>query len=163
MIDLDQVNAQLKPAFTALKQEMQHLQANPQVEENLLKAFQQQYPKPSWWRKCLSEPWQWSGVLVMSLLVCLLALNKPIVFETSPGFAADADTLYEDIPFIAIETGETILQQDSMRIVRAEVPHTVLASLGVPVNPQVASDTTRAEMLVGENDEYLAVRFIPSE
>jgi hypothetical protein len=62
-----------------------------------------------------------------------------------------------------LESGETILKQDTMRIVRANVPHTMWASLGVPVNPQEAGESSIAEMLLGENDEYLAMRLIPGE
>lgn len=163
MLDGDQVNAQLKPAFAALKQEMRDFHAPASVEANLLVAFKKQHPPQAWWRKWFAEPWQWSGVLVMSLLVALMVLNKPMLLNTEAGSLTQADYLYEDIPFIALESGENILKQDSMRIVRADVPHTMLASLGVPVNPQTAGETSRAEMLVGENDEYLAVRFIPSE
>lgn len=163
MLDGDQVNAQLKPAFAALKQEMHDFHAPASVEANLLEAFTRQHPPQAWWRKWFAEPWQWSGVLVMSLLVALIVLNKPMLADTEANVLAQDDHLYEDIPFIALESGENILKQDSMRIVRADVPHTMLASLGVPVNPQSAGETSRAEMLVGENDEYLAVRFIPGE
>jgi hypothetical protein len=163
MLDSDQVNAQLRPAFVALKQEMHDFHAPASVEANLLEAFKKQHPPQAWWRKWFAEPWQWSGVLVMSLLVALIVLNKPMLPDTEPNVLAQDDHLYEDIPFIALESGENILKQDSMRIVRADVPHTMLASLGVPVNPQSAGETSRAEMLVGENDEYLAVRFIPGE
>jgi hypothetical protein len=163
MLDSDQVNAQLRPAFAALKQEMRDFHAPASVEANLLAAFKKQRPPQAWWCKWFAEPWQWSGVLVMSLLVALIVLNKPMLPDTEPNVLAQDDHLYEDIPFIALESGENILKQDSMRIVRADVPHTMLASLGVPVNPQSAGETSRAEMLVGENDEYLAVRFIPGE
>ncbi|WP_395006005.1 hypothetical protein [Undibacterium sp.] len=163
MLDSNQVNAQLRPAFAALKQEMHDFHAPASVEANLLAAFKKQRPPQAWWRKWFAEPWQWSGVLVMSLLVTLIMLNKPMLPDTEANVLVQDDHLYEDIPFIALESGENILKQDSMRIVRADVLHTMLASLGVPVNPQNAGETSRAEMLVGENDEYLAVRFIPGE
>ena len=176
MLDVDEVNVQLAPSFAALKQEMLHLRAPADVEVSLLEAFARQRPtqqKPQSslvnWRKWLAEPWQWSGVLAIGLLVVLMLVNKPILIDAGGALGmngttiAAADELYEDIPFIALESGDVILKQDNMRIVRADIPHTMLASFGLPINPQVAGESTKAEMLVGDNDEYLALRFIPSE
>lgn len=176
MLDVDEVNVQLTPRFAALKQEMLHLHAPADVEARLLTAFAAQQPvqhkqlKPfANWRKWFAEPWQWSGVLAMGLLVVLMIVNKPLLIDAggvsgvNDGALVAIDELYEDIPFVALESGEVILKQDNMRIVRADIPHTMLASLGLPVNPQVAGESAKAEMLVGDNDEYLALRFIPSE
>lgn len=176
MLDVDEVNVQLTPRFAALKQEMLHLHAPADVETRLLTAFAAQQAmrhkqlKPfANWRRWFAEPWQWSGVLAMGLLVVLMLLNKPLLIDAGGALGMNevavvaTDELYEDIPFIALESGEVILKQDDMRIVRADIPHTMLASLGMPVNPQVAGESAKAEMLVGDNDEYLAVRFIPSE
>jgi hypothetical protein len=176
MLDVDEVNVQLTPRFAALKQEMLHLHAPADVEARLLTAFaaqqamQHKQLKPfANWRKWFAEPWQWSGVLAMGLLVVLMLVNKPLLIDAGGALGMNevavvaTDELYEDIPFIALESGEVILKQDNMRIVRADIPHTMLASLGLPVNPQVAGESAKAEMLVGDNDEYLALRFIPSE
>ena len=35
--------------------------------------------------------------------------------------------------FVALGSGEEIVMQDNMRIVQAEVPHTMLASMGISV------------------------------
>lgn len=173
MLEVDEINSQLSPRFASLKQEMGQLYPPGSLEATLLKAFEaRQSSQPStevWWRKCFAEPWQWSGVLAMGLLVVLMIVNKP--YFDSSGFPVatedssfeSADALYEEIPFLAIESGEMILKQDNMRIVRADIPNTILASFGLPVNPQEAGESARAEMLVGENDEYLALRFVPSD
>ena len=170
MLDVDEVNAQLRPAFAALRRELHRHQAPEELEANLLSAFKQQHPPLPWWRVWIAEPWQWSGVLAMALLVIMTMLNQSHLTDMNGDRMAMAvnagdqlDALYEDIPFIALDNGESILKQDNMRIVRADVPHTMLASLGIPVNPQTAGDSSKAEMLVGENNEYLALRFIPSE
>lgn len=171
MLDLEQIDARLKPGFTALKQELMTLRAPTDLETNLLKAFAQQHPPVSWWRKLFAEPWQWSGVMAMALLVTLVFVGAPsmrAVNEVASALhpAAQVQTeadAYEDIPFVALESGEAILKQDNMRIVQAQIPHTMLASLGVSVSPQTAGEYSTAEMLVGENDEYLALRFIPGE
>ncbi|MBC3876053.1 hypothetical protein [Undibacterium flavidum] len=174
MLDVEEIDARLKPGFTALKQELMNLRAPTGIEANLLKAFAQQHPPVPWWRKLFAEPWQWSGVMAMALLVTLVFVKLPAMnsvhgvaelasaLHPSARVQADGD-VYEDIPFVALESGETILKQDNMRIVQAQIPHTMLASLGVPVSPQAAGEYSTAEMLVGEHDEYLALRFIPSE
>ncbi len=170
MLNVDEINAQLKPSVALLKQEMQHLRAPASLEANLLDAFARQHPPNAWWRRWFAEPWQWSGVLVMGLLVGLLIVNKPLLTSIDAQLHAtkslptmQAEDWHEEIPFVALESGETILKQDTMRIVRANVPHTMWASLGVPVNPQEAGESSIAEMLLGENDEYLAMRLIPGE
>lgn len=171
MLDVEQIDARLKPGFAALKQELAQLCPPPHVEANLLKAFAAQHPPVPWWRKLFAEPWQWSGVMAMALLVTLVFLGAPNMHGVNefasalhPAAQVQASAeVYEEIPFLALESGETILKQDNMRIVQAQIPHTMLASLGVPVSPQAAGEYSTAEMLVGENDEYLALRFIPGE
>lgn len=170
MLDVDEINAQLKPCVALLKQEMQLLHAPASLEANLLSAFAKQHPTSAWWHRCLAEPWQWSGVLAMGLLVGLLIVNKPLLTSIDAQLYAtkslppmQTEDWHEEIPFVALESGETILKQDTMRIVRADIPHTMLASMGVPVNPQEAGESSTAEMLLGENDEYLAMRLIPGE
>lgn len=171
MLDVEQIDAGLKPGFAALKQELAQLCPPLHVEENLLKAFAVQHPPIPWWRKLFAEPWQWSGVMAMTLLVTLVFVGAPnmngvneVASVLHPVAQVQTETdVYEEIPFLALESGEAILKQDNMRIVQAQIPHTMLASLGVPVNPQAAGEYSTAEMLVGENDEYLALRFIPGE
>jgi hypothetical protein len=43
-------------------------------------------------------------------------------------------------------------------MVQAQVPRTALVSLGVPVTPENAGDSVKAEMLVGANGQPLALR-----
>ena len=46
MLNVDEINAQLKPGVALLKQEMQHLRAPASLETNLLDAFARQHPIP---------------------------------------------------------------------------------------------------------------------
>lgn len=174
MLEVEQIDACLKPRFAALKQELVNLHMPTEVEMRLLQSFVLQHPPAPWWHKLFSEPWQWSGVLTMAVLVVLVFARQPSMDDVHsyPQFAAVLNSIapiqperdaYEEIPFVALDSGENILKQDNMRIVQAQIPHTMLASLGVPVSPQAAGDYATAEMLVGENDEYLAMRFVPGE
>jgi hypothetical protein len=164
MSDFEQNHDVLKPHTQALKQQLEELLAPNRIEADLLIAFDRQFPKRAWWQVWDSAQWRITGGVAASILAVLVLVKNPMAPNLiAPSVPPQAEgDLYEDIPFVAINSGESILKQDSMRIVQADFPHTMLASLGVAVNPQVAGDTSRAEMLVGANDEYLAVRFLPN-
>jgi hypothetical protein len=70
-------------------------------------------------------------------------------------------SLGDDTPFIALASLERIALEPSPRVVRATVPRMMLASYGVPVSPEVAGETMRAEMLMSAGGQPLAMRFIP--
>jgi hypothetical protein len=63
-------------------------------------------------------------------------------------------------PFIALESLERIEQEANPRMLEADLPRTALASLGLPVNPETAGDSVRAEMLVGADGSPLALRLV---
>ena len=70
-------------------------------------------------------------------------------------------SLHEEIPLWLLGSGEEIVMQDNMRIVQAEVPHTMLASMGISVSADQIGGSSTAEMLYGANNQPLAVRFVP--
>ncbi|MBR7799102.1 hypothetical protein [Undibacterium fentianense] len=171
MLTTDQINQTLRPALSNLKQEMLQLNTPIEVEARLLAAFSQQFPSKPWWKRWWREPSQLAGLTVIASLVLMLILADPMSLtgrSVSP-MHNDSDVSrsdlgdYEEIPFIALNSGEAILKQGTMRIVETEVPQSFLASYGVSVSPQTAGEYARAEVLIGEDDEYLAVRFVPSE
>ena len=164
MNDFDQSERVLQPYTKTLKQQLGELAAPSEIETDLLTAFDNQFPKRTWWSVWGTFQWRVAGGVMASILVAMVFVNTPVTpnvvaIDVPNQIKAD---LYEDIPFIALNSGEEILKQDSMRIVQAEIPHTLLAAMGVIVNPQVAGNSSRAEMLVGENEEYLAMRFLPN-
>ena len=182
MTNFDEIERVLRPHKEALKTELESWQTPLAVEQNLLAAFEQQFPKRPWYRRWPVLNWELGGGLCASLLVLVLLLNQTSLWQLVPGqeLASNgspttgsqiksqvnggdgAYDMYEDIPFMALYSGEEILQQDEMRIVQAQIPNAVLASMGVTVNPEVANQSAKAEVLVGANDEFLAVRFLPN-
>jgi hypothetical protein len=60
--------------------------------------------------------------------------------------------------FIALESPERIEQDPAPRMVETEVSRSSLAPLGVPLTPENAGDTVKAEMLLGADGQPLAVR-----
>jgi hypothetical protein len=170
MKNFDETEVILKPHSQALKHELQSLQAPASVEQALLAAFDRHFPKRLWYQRWREFSWQLSTGLCASLVAVVLVFNQtsPLASKTSQDAILDSrelqasDEMYEEIPFLALNSGEEILKQDDMRIVQAQVPHSVLATMGVTVNPEVASQSSKAEVLLGANDEFLAVRFLPN-
>jgi hypothetical protein len=60
--------------------------------------------------------------------------------------------------FIALESLERIEAEPSPRMVETQVPRTSLAALGLPVTPENAGDSVKAEMLIAADGEPLALR-----
>ena len=61
-------------------------------------------------------------------------------------------------PFIALDSAERIAAEPAPRLVAADVPRTSLAALGLPLTPENAGDSVRAEMLVAADGAPLALR-----
>lgn len=164
MNEFEHGDSVLKPHTQALKKQLDELAAPGQLEADLLNAFERQFPQRAWWQIWNSTQWRITGGVAASILAVMLILKSPVAPDMMGARLQHQaeNELYEDIPFVALNSGETILKQESMRIVQAEIPHTMLASMGLAVNPQVAGGSSRAEMLIGANDEYLAVRFLPN-
>nr|WP_315475470.1 hypothetical protein [uncultured Undibacterium sp.] len=174
MRNFDEIESILKPQNQALKHELASWKTPASVERSLLAAFDQHFPKRPLYQRWQEFSWQLTTGLCASLVVLVLVFN-----QTSPlGLIAKQDAnqgahldnsavdasydMYEEIPFLALNSGAEILKQDDMRIVRAQIPHSILATMGVTVNPEVANQSSNAEVLLGANDEFLAVRFLPN-
>ena len=93
----------------------------------------------------------------MSAWLLLLPL-APIGMQGLPPASGNAD---RDTPFVALQSLEQIALEPTPRVVGTTVPRMWLASYGVPVNPENAGDSVRAEMLVSANGQPLAMRFLP--
>ncbi len=94
----------------------------------------------------------------MSAWMVLAPMAGPAI-DSGAGAAyaiASADT-----PFIALQSLEQIALEPQPRLIETAVPRTWLASYGVPVSPERADDSLRAEMLVSANGQPLAMRFLP--
>ena len=63
-----------------------------------------------------------------------------------------------DAPFIALQSLEQIALEPNPRLIETTVPKMLFASMGMPVSPEMASETVRAEMLVSAAGQPLALR-----
>jgi hypothetical protein len=148
----------LAAPLTALRTALAAHNAPPGVEKELMAAFAARFP-PRRWYHALS-PRQWgmgvgSGALVAAMAL-VLTLQAPATLEPSLAILG----VDEGSPFIALESLERIEQEANPRMLEADLPRTALASLGLPVNPETAGDSVRAEMLVGADGSPLALRLV---
>jgi hypothetical protein len=150
----------LAAPLAALRAAMQAHDAPPAVEDALMAAFAARFP-PKRWYHALS-PRQWSMGLGSTTLVAAMALvltlQAPATLDAGAGLSIRS--VDEGSPFIALESLERIEQEANPRMLEADVPRTALASLGLPVSPENAGDSVRAEMLVGADGSPLALRLV---
>ncbi len=62
--------------------------------------------------------------------------------------------------FYVIPYSEPVRADESMRVVRTDVPRSSLAAFGLPVNDERAFDPIPADVLVGEDNVARAIRFV---
>ncbi|WP_020654572.1 hypothetical protein [Massilia niastensis] len=154
----DPALAALDERFKALRGELAGHEAPRCVEKELMQAFARQFPKKQPWYRRLSLPqWGAAGALCsLSAVALLLALSphRAVTVEAPPSLVS----VDQGSAFIALESLERIEQEPNARVVQADLPQTALAPLGMPVDPENAGGTVRAEMLVAADGHPLAVR-----
>ena len=140
----------LEAPLAALRTAMAAQDAPRGVEKELLAAFAKQHARRRWYQALAPRQWRIAGgvgALSAVVVVLVLALHTPAgVVGGSAGMLNHDDGTF----FIALESLERIESEPYTRVVEAELPQTALAQLGMPLNPQTAGDTVRAEMLVAE-------------
>lgn len=152
--------AALAAPLAALRGAMREHDAPPAVEHALMAAFAARFPSRRWYHAL--SPRQWGMGAGSTALVALMALllTMPAPSRRDGGFDTAQHSVDEGTPFIALESIERIEQETNPQLLEADVPRTALASLGLPVNPETAGDSVRAEMLVGADGSPLALRLV---
>ena len=144
--------------FAALRKELESHGAPPHIESALQAAWSKQAAKRPWHRRFslerLTSLAGLSSIAAAALLV-LGAVQQPHLVSDS---AANLPLPGNGEPFIALQSEARLASEPNPRLLQAELPRTVVASLGVPISPDVAADTLRAELLVGSDGEPLALR-----
>jgi hypothetical protein len=149
------------PLFDALRGEMAKLDAPRGVEKELMQAFARQFPNKRWYQKLALRRWALAG----GLSTAVTAITVFSLMLHNPRLSADPDARHRSLLtrdggglFIALESPERIEQEPAPRMVETEVSRSSLAPLGVPLTPENAGDTVRAEMLLGADGQPLALR-----
>ena len=148
----------LERHFAALRNELESHGAPPHIEAALQAAWSKRAAPRPWYRRFslegLSSLAGLSSVAAAALLA-LAAVQQPRpVSDDTANLALQRNSE----PFIALQSEARLARELNPRLLRAELPRTVVASLGVPISPDVAADTLRAELLVGSDGEPLALR-----
>ena len=145
------------PLFDALRAEVGRLDAPRGVEKELLQAFAKLHPpKRRWYHRLAVRPLALAGSVVAGALVLAFAVRAPHPVED--GRAGALVALDGNGVFIALDSAERIAAEPAPRMVATDVPRTSLAALGVPLTPENAGDSVRAEMLVAADGQPLALR-----
>lgn len=155
----DDRNPALAAPLDALRASMATLNAPRGVEKELMAAFAKQFPARRWYHALSPLQWSLAGGVGSTAMVALLALSLSLrapapLLDATPSNSIDAG------PFIALESAERIEQEANPQMIEADVPRSALASLGVPVSPENAGDSVRAELLVGADGSPLALRLV---
>ena len=161
----DPSSAQLTPAFDALRAGMALHSAPRGVEKELLAAFARQFPPQRWHRRLSWKHWSMAGGLgagVAAALLVTLGTSSTLRMQAPGQLAAPAALASVGIDergdFFALESQERIEQESDAHMVEAHLARSDLAALGVPVSPENAGDSVRAELLIGSDGAALALR-----
>jgi hypothetical protein len=147
------------PLFDALRAEVGRLGTPRTVEKELLQAFARLHPpRRRWYHGLKGRGWALAGGLAglaAGALVLAFALHTPGADDGRTGTLVARD---DSGLFIALDSAERIAAEPAPRMVAADVPRASLAALGVPLTPENAGDSVRAEMLVAADGQPLALR-----
>lgn len=157
----DEHDTLLKPRFAALRAELETHSAPPGVEKELMDAFRKRHVR-RWYQRLPLGGWGMAGLgsacAAGLVLIVALQASRP---GTAPG-ALPVVMRDDGTAFIALESLERIESEPSPQLVEAELSGSALAEAGVPVAPERAGQTVRAEMLVAADGQPLAVRLTPN-
>jgi hypothetical protein len=150
-------DTRLDSQLDALRRELGPLDTPTAVHARLNAAFGRHHRRQRF-RRLLSQ-WLAPGIglaasVGMAAWITLAPLS-PSDMDLVPPAAAD------ESPFIALQSLERIALEPSPRLIETDMPRTMLASLGVPINPEVAGESVHAQMLVAANGQPLAMRLTP--
>jgi len=155
----DNPDALLDAHFAALRAELAEHDAPRCVEKELMQAFTRQFAKQRpWYRRWSLPHWGAAGAFACVAAAVLLVLAPQRLVTVGPALVGFDD----GAAFIALESLERIAREPDTRLVEADLPQSALAPLGVPVDPQNADGTVRAEMLLAADGHPLALRLSAS-
>lgn len=157
----DTRNPALAAPLDALRGAMADLSTPRGVEKELMDAFARQFPPRRWYHALSPTQWGMAGGIGSTALVAVLALSLSLQAPTRTAVDGVASISLDDGPdFVALASAERIEQEPDAQMLEADVPRAALASMGVPVSPDNAGDSVRAEMLVGADGSPLALRLV---
>lgn len=158
--DASNAEALLDQQLSLLRKDLQELNTPTAIEQTLLQAFaKQQAKEKKQTRSRRLRPWL-AGLLTLGGsfgLVILTVMFPASQHQLTPASSAVSNS---DLPpFVALVPMER-LDEGTPHMMETEVPAAWLASLGMPVSPEIAGEMVRAQMLVDEEGSPLAMRLL---
>ncbi len=135
-----------------LRRELSTLEAPASMEGALAAKFRAHDRRPRLW-------WMPPIALAATIVLASWIVRGPVADDQGLVSLAPA-TIDSDPPFLALRPLDSIEKQKGARIVSSEFPRALLADWGLPVSPERAGESVRAEMLYSANGEPLAVRLL---
>ncbi len=100
----------------------------------------------------------WASALAAGVAVFAIALGlqprNPV-----PAVAAE-EQVEVATDYFPLQYGTDLTALDGAPVIRMEFPRTVLASFGLPMNPQRAAEPVQADVVLGRDGIARAIRFV---
>jgi len=145
--------------------------APDQIEETLLAAFRKRHLQSAGSAPAGLSRGLWA--LAAALLLALLAGTVYQVFYAPQGPGAAAGNAVSPAPeaqdpaaaeiateFMPLTSESGIAMMESGMVVRVTLPRSALATVGLPVNPELADRPVTAQVLIGQDGVARAIRFL---
>ncbi len=157
----DYQDTHLDRQLDVLREALQAHNTPAAVEKQLQQAFARRHGHAAPGRRWLGRAGQWFAPAVglaaatgMAAWVSLSPMSNAGMVVENPAVVVRDD----GAPFIALQPMERITAEPEPRLIETAVPRSMLASLGLPVNPEVAGEAMHAQMLVSADGQPLAMR-----
>ena len=164
----------LAAGLRAAAVEWRATEAPERVEHGLVAAFRSQQARQERSRRGIWLPvlsWAAAAAFLVVLAVLTIRGNKPVAprhAATGPiqwaSAGAPADWMAEEDSnsgeFIPLPNAEQVGENEDVNVVRVEVPRSAMLAVGLPVNPDQASELVEADVMLGSDGLARAVRFV---
>jgi hypothetical protein len=95
-----------------------------------------------------------------------LAKQQPVNTEKrgrrqpAPAYEDNSDEAEVVTQFFPLREGEDLTALESVRLVRVELPGSALGEVGLPVDPELANEPVKADVMLGQDGLARAIRFV---
>lgn len=129
------------------------------VEAALLRAFERHHAPRPWYRRLTAPALVSGGSLAgasgIAALVVAGLFPSPTIYPEPPAMAT-MDLMEQG--FLPLVDAQQMKMAARAQLLHAELPRHVLASLGVPLDEDIPDELVRAELMVTDSGEPIAIR-----
>lgn len=152
-------------ALRVLATDSQGLEAPARVERALIAAYRRgARARPAGRSGALWPIWGVAAAVVLLAAAAALQPRAPgPVASSTPAASAPAEIGKAGefaTEYFALEQGTDLTALEGAPVVRMKLPRTVLASFGLPMNPERAEEPIQADVVLGPDGMARAVRFL---